>query len=291
MLQWVMERLPRGLAYALAVLVARFAFVFATEARERLHENLRQALPEASPAYLRRVTWLNFRNHSKAYADLMRLPRARVEALRPLLTIKGMEHLEAARARGRGVLVVSAHMGSWEVVAAIWSATIAPVSLFAEELEPAQLYEWYRRTRARLGISVLPVTQAGLREVLRALKAGEMVVTAIDRDVLGTGEKMNFFGRPAPIPTGPAAIALRRGTPLLPVSVYRLPDDTFEAEGFPPIFPEPTDDREADVRRVTAQLLRQLEAIIRAHPEQWHMPHRIWAEAHAEGSTQAVNAQ
>jgi lauroyl/myristoyl acyltransferase len=276
LLQWVMERLPRGLAYALAVLVARFAYLFVRTARRRLEENLRQVLPEGSPAYLERVTWLNFRNHSKAYADLMRLPRARIEELRPLLAVQGMEHLEAARAKGKGVLVVSAHMGSWEVVAAIWSASIGPVSLFAEELEPAALYEWYRKTRARLGISVLPVTRPGLREVLRALQAGEMVVTAIDRDVLGTGIEMDFFGRPARIPSGPASIALRHGTPLLPVYVYRLPDDTFRAEGTPPILPVNTGDREADTRRATAEVLRRLEVFIRAHPEQWHMPHEIW---------------
>jgi KDO2-lipid IV(A) lauroyltransferase len=276
-----MERLPRGLAYALAVLVARFAFVLARTARRRLEANLRLVLPEASPAYIQRVTWLNFRNHSKAYADLMRLPRARVESLRPLLALHGTEYLEMARAKGNGVLVVSAHMGSWEVVAAIWSATIGPVSLFAEELKPVELFEWYRRTRARLGISVLPVTRPGLREVLRALQAGEMVVTAIDRDVIGTGVELEFFDRPARIPTGPASIALRRGTPLLPVYVYRLPDDTYRAEGTAPIFPESTGDREADIRRLTAEVLRRLEAFIRAHPEQWHMPHEIWPADHA----------
>jgi KDO2-lipid IV(A) lauroyltransferase len=201
-----------------------------------------------------------------------------------------MEHLEAALSRGKGVLVVSAHMGSWEVVAAIWSATIAPVSLFAEELEPVELYDWYRRTRARLGISVLPVTQSGLREVLRALNAGEMVVTAVDRDVLGTGIRMNFFGRPASIPTGPAAIALRRGTPLLPVCVYRLPDDTYQAEGTPAIIPEATGNREADIRRVTAELVHRMEGFIRAHPEQWHLPHRIFDQRQAEGSGERVSA-
>src|SRR5438270_13254007 len=134
-LQWVMERLPRGLAYALAVLVARFAFLFARTARRRLEENLRHVLGDAPEADIRRLAWLNFRNHSKAYADLMRLPRARVESPRQLLTVEGENNLEAALALGHGVLVVGAHMGSWEEVAAIWSATIAPVSLFAEELE------------------------------------------------------------------------------------------------------------------------------------------------------------
>ena len=280
-MQWLVERLPRPLGYALAVMVARLAYVFARKARTELKRNLWVALPDLTPRELRRLAWRNFRNHSKAYADLMRLPVARVEDLRALLHIQGMEHLEAARARGRGVLVVSAHMGSWEVAAAIWSATVAPVSLFAEELEPRELYEWYRCTRARLGISVLPLNRSGLRQVLQALDSQEMVVTAIDRDILGTGVIVDFFGRPARIPDGPAAIALRKGTPLLPVAVYRLPDDTFQAYGYPPIFAEPTGDRVADVRRVTGELVRRLEEMIRAHPDQWHVPHPIWLEGAA----------
>ena len=275
-LQRIMEHLPRGLAYALAVAVARFAFVLARGARSSLQDNLRVALPEADRSELRRVTYQNFRNHAKAYADLMRLPVASVEDLRSLMHSTGWEHLEAARARGRGVLVVSCHMGSWEVAAAIWSSTMAPVNLFAEELEPRELYEWYRTTRARLGISVLPLSRAGLRKVLQALDAEEMVVTAIDRDILGTGILVDFFGRPARIPEGPASIALRRGTPLLPVCVYRLPDDTFQAVGYEPIFAEPTGDIRADIKRVTQELVRAMERMIREPPDQWHLPHRIW---------------
>lgn len=275
-LQRIMEHLPRALAYALAVAVARFAFVLARGARSSLQDNLRVALPEASRSELRRITYQNFRNHAKAYADLMRLPVSSVEDLRSLLHSTGWDNLEAARARGKGVLVVSCHMGSWEVAAAIWSSTVAPVNLFAEELEPRELYEWYRTTRARLGISVLPLSRAGLRKVLQALDAQEMVVTAIDRDILGTGILVDFFGRPARIPEGPASIALRRGTPLLPVCVYRLPDDTFQAIGYEPIFAQPTGDLRADIKRVTEELVRAMEGMIREHPDQWHLPHRIW---------------
>src|SRR5439155_760641 len=83
------------------------------------------ACPELDrdPAELRRISKLNFRNHAKAYADLMQLPRARVEAMRTRLKVQGWEHVDAARAQGKGALVVSCHMGSYEVVAAIWSAT------------------------------------------------------------------------------------------------------------------------------------------------------------------------
>jgi KDO2-lipid IV(A) lauroyltransferase len=275
--QSIVERLPRSWAYALAVFAARFAFWFSPLARPRLQFNLRVACPEISERELKHTTWLNFRNHAKAYADLMMLPRTRISDLRPLLQVKGMENLEAARALGKGVMAVSCHMGSYEVVSAIWAATLSPVSFFAEELEPRALFEWYRETRARLGISVLSLTVAGIRKVTQALHEKEMVITAIDRDIIGTGHLMPFFGRPAPIPLGTASIALRFGTPLLPVCVYRLPDDTFMAEAAPYVIAENTGDRKADEIRVTQQLLQHIEGFIRRHPEQWHVPHRIWA--------------
>ncbi|HZK74172.1 MAG TPA: hypothetical protein VFD88_09235 [Clostridia bacterium] len=274
--QSMVERLPRSWAYALAVFAARFAFWFSPLARPRLAFNLRVACPELDERELRRITWLNFRNHGKAYADLMMLPRAQVAAMRPLLKVQGWENLEEARALGKGVMAVSCHMGSYEIVAAIWAATLAPVSFFAEEMEPRALFEWYRDTRARLGISVLTLTVPGIRKVNQALHEREMVITAIDRDITGTGHVMPFFGRPAPIPLGTAAIALRLGTPLLPVCVYRLPDDSYMAEAAPLVLAESTGDRMADEIRVTQELLRHIEGFIRRHPEQWHVPHRIW---------------
>src|SRR5467141_3888958 len=276
--QSLVARLPRSWAYALALVAARFAWLFSPLARPRLEFNLKVACPELEndPAALRRLSWLNFQNHAKAYADLMQLPRARVEAMRPQLKVNGWENLEEARSVGKGVLVVSCHMGSYEVAAAIWSATLTPVSFFAEELEPRALFEWYRDTRARLGISVLTLDLGGIRKVLQALRDEEMVITAIDRDITGTGHVMPFFGRPAPIPLGPAAIARRLGTPLLPVCVTRLPDDSYLAEATPLVTVEQTDDPKADQIRATEQLLRRIETFIQAHPEQWHVPHRIW---------------
>ena len=73
-------------------------------------------------------------------------------------------------------------------------------------------------------------------------------------------------------------MSLRRGTPILPVYVFRLDDDRLKAVGLPPILEEPTGDREADVQRITARLLRHLEDFIREHPDQWHLPHRIWED-------------
>jgi lauroyl/myristoyl acyltransferase len=281
LVQSLVERMPRPWAYALALVAARIAWWFSPLARPRLEFNLKVACPELEndPKALRRLSLLNFRYHAKAYADLMLLPKTKVESMSSHLKVLGLEHLEQARALDKGVLVVSCHMGSYEVASAIWSATLTPVSFFAEELEPRALFEWYRDTRARLGISVLTLDHGGIRKVLQALRDQEMVITAIDRDITGTGYLMPFFGRLAPIPLGPAAIALRLGTPLFPVCVYRLPDDTYQAEGAPLVFAKNTGDPRADQVRATQELLRHIEGFIQKHPEQWHVPHRIWPES------------
>ncbi|HLY52902.1 MAG TPA: hypothetical protein VKQ31_07840 [Steroidobacteraceae bacterium] len=278
-MQSIVERLPHAWAYALAVTAARLAWWFSPLARPRLEYNLKIACPELAEDQreLHRISRLNFRHHAKAYADLMMLPRTPVETMRPRLKVQGWEYLEEARSLGKGVLAVSCHMGSYEVCAAIWSATLAPVTLFAEELEPRELFEWYRDTRARLGISVLTLDFGGIRKVLQALEDQEMVITAIDRDITGTGYLMPFFGKLASIPLGPAAIALRLGTPLFPVCVYRLPDDTYMAEGGPLVHATPTGNPKADQVRATGELLRHIEGFIQRHPEQWHVPHRIWS--------------
>src|SRR5258708_12458842 len=93
--QSLVERLPRPWAYALAVAAARFAWWFSPLARPRLEYNLKVACPELEndPAQLHRISWLNFRNHAKAYADLMQLPSAHIESMRPMLTITPPTHL------------------------------------------------------------------------------------------------------------------------------------------------------------------------------------------------------
>src|SRR5258708_37458866 len=189
-MQSIVERLPRSWAYALAVLAARFAWMFSPLARPRLDYNLAIVCPELKPVELRKVSWTNFRNDAKAYADLMMLPRLNVEAMRPLMHVDGLENLAHARAMGKGVLVVSCHMGSYEVASAIWSATVSPVSLFAEELEPRALYEWYRDTRARLGISVLALHLGGFRKGNAALIEQESAITPIHPGIPGPGHPM-----------------------------------------------------------------------------------------------------
>src|SRR5260370_42043371 len=97
------------------------------------------------------------------------------------------------------------------------------------------------------------------RKVAQAQQEKEMGVPAIDRHITGTCHVMQFFGRPAAIPLGPAALSLRLGTPLLPVCVYGLQDDTYTAEAAPPMIAQATHDAKADADGVTQTLLSHIE--------------------------------
>ncbi len=114
--QSIVERLPRAWAYALAVFAARFAWWFSPLARPRLEYNLKVACPEANPAEIRRLSWLNFRNHAKAYADLMMLPRTRVVEMRPLMHVEGWEHLSGTATPERGLASASC-LSTWRACA------------------------------------------------------------------------------------------------------------------------------------------------------------------------------
>ncbi|MFN2582275.1 MAG: phosphatidylinositol mannoside acyltransferase, partial [Candidatus Dormibacteria bacterium] len=113
------------------------------------------------------------------------------------------------------------------------------------------------------------------REVLRCLKGGVDVAMAIDRDLIGNGEQVPFFGACAPIPVGVVEIAVRAGAPIVPVILYRN-DRRVRARIYPEVRYSSDAPREQEVRRVTAEVLALFERVIREHPDQWHVLDRIW---------------
>ncbi|HVD00091.1 MAG TPA: hypothetical protein VNG93_02945 [Candidatus Dormibacteraeota bacterium] len=275
--QPLVARVPLAAAYAAAGVVVPLASPFARRPLGHLRANLRRVLPELSTVELERLLRANLREYLRDYVDLMRLPSVSTPELAARVEFEGEANLWAALSHGRGALFLSVHAGPWELVAAAAGRRLVPASILAEELQPPAMMEWYRRTRGRFNLSVLPLNRGGLRQALKALERNEIVVAAIDRDILGSGARLDFFGAPAPIPTGPASIALRRSVPIIPFSARRLPDGRCLGEAGEPILPHQTGgDLATEVSQLTARVLRLLEARIRAHPDQWHVLHSIW---------------
>src|SRR5437879_7510504 len=115
LIEGIIARTPRRLAYAIGVVTSTLAFPLLARQRQALESNLHHVLPEMPGPQLRKLAWRNWLNYTKAWIDFFKIPRMDRRKLGTLLTPSGLENLDAAMARGKGVIVVAPHMGSWEL--------------------------------------------------------------------------------------------------------------------------------------------------------------------------------
>jgi KDO2-lipid IV(A) lauroyltransferase len=192
--------------------------------------------------------------------------------------VRGAEHVEAAAAQGRGILLLTAHLGNWELLAASHALEKWPLSVMIRPLDSALLDPLIERFRLRSGVELI-AKRHGLRDALDALRRGRMVGILLDQNASRReGVFVPFFGIPASTSRGMAVIALRSGAPVLPVFIRRLPGGRHVVQLEPPV-PAPSD---GDAVAYTAAFNRAIEAAIRQAPEQWFWLHRRWKTRPAE---------
>jgi len=193
---------------------------------------------------------------------------------------RGIHHLFEAIDRGRGVILALPHLGSWEYGAVWIGARGVPLTTVAELLEPPELYEWFVEQRAQLGLTVLPLGAHASTELLKVLRGGGVVALLADRDIAGDGVDVEFFGSRTKIPGGPATLALRTGAALLACAIYMRPGGGHLIVVRPPIDAERRGKLREDIARTSQALAHELEALIAAAPEQWHVFQPNWPDEH-----------
>lgn len=269
--------LPAPMASGAASTLARVLWAAMPERRRTVARHLRRVRgPELRGARLRRATREVFVSYARYWLEAFRMPDETPESLEARMSIEGLEHLEEAYASGNGVVLATPHLGGWDFGGA-WLGRhgYRPVAV-AEVLEPPELFEWFVEWRERLGVEIVPATAQAGTAVLEALREGRVVTLVADRDILGSGVEVEFFGEVTTLPAGPAVLALRTGAPILPVAVY------FEASGHhagvvrPPLSVSREGRFRDDVTRVTADMAAELELLIRRAPEQWHLLQPNW---------------
>jgi lauroyl/myristoyl acyltransferase len=290
----VVGALPRPIADGLAIAAADLVRIVRPRTLDGLRANLRHVLPEASEREISRIARRNLRNLARSWVDVLELPTR--DDLGPQdLHIRYLERYHVASERGRGCVIVSLHLGAWEQGIAAWTTMGHGMGLLAEALRPPELFEHLAETRRRRGVGVIPIDAAAMREgdpatarrlgahamreVMRVLRRGDDLAIAMDRDITGTGEPMRFFDADAPIPLGVVDVAIRAGAGIIPVLLPRRPGGGLLAIVCPEVTYDVDAPRDAEVRRVTAEILRLFELIIRLCPDQWNVLTPIWPEA------------
>lgn len=272
--------LPRPLAYHLAGLVLEFAFLLWPAGRRAMRENLRAVLARDDPAVLAYWAARQQRRYGAYLVDAARLETlgataARAEC-RDALHSPDWPTVEAAIQAGP-VIFALMHLGNWDVCAGALAARMPPGSAAflvpAEPLKHPALDATMRRTRAALGLELLPATGSGGR-LLRALKRGQSVALLIDRP-LGPrhqGVDVTFCGQPCRLSAGMARLALASGAPVIAAGAVRRASGSFLFEGFATVAlaPPPTGARARDIQALTQAVLDAFAPWVRRHPDQWY---------------------
>jgi lauroyl/myristoyl acyltransferase len=273
-------RLPLPVLYGVLGAVAAIAYRLAPGPRRNIDANLRHVMPEASDAKRRSVAKRILRNVSLYYADVAHLPRMDLkEFFEKRFVFQGLdEHLRPAIARGKGAIILGAHMGNPEL--AIQAMAHIGIHVFAltEPVHP-RVSKLMDRHRASQGLTFAPVSVGSVKRVFQTMKRGGVVALMGDRDIEGPKERLPFFGVPTLMPTGPIEVGLRTGAPILPCFCARKSKYVIEAWVEAPLVLNRSDDFEADVRAGMIEYIERLEARLRADPGQWAVIEAIWNDA------------
>jgi KDO2-lipid IV(A) lauroyltransferase len=264
----VVRLLPAALADRVCVALARLVFHAGLPARRAQEANLARLLGDATRAAIRSRARESFEHFALALSDVLRLDSMAPEALAGAIEIHGGEHLEAARAAGRGVILVSAHLGNWEWGAA-WLATRGlRVHLVARAHGSPGVERLFRRLRRGWGVSVLPA-DAPWSEAARALRRGEWVAVMADRPALGLG-KAGPASRSNSACAFAATLARRTGALVLPAVMIHLPGRRYAACFEPALaLARTAAGARAGDAGPGADVGAILRRVLRRHPGQW----------------------
>ena len=295
---WLAGKVPRRVRLAVAGPAAELIYFGWVSKRHATIANMAQVLGtsprDPRARQLARHSWRNF---GRYISDFLYLPNTTKEAIvartRDTTPPPGSFALiDEARAAGKGAIVVSAHLGAYDV-AAIVVASHSPVHLIVESLRDPRMDEMWQEQRRKFGMELLYMERTP-RPILRALQQNGVVAVAVDRPLSpNEGVQVTFFGRQCWVPGGIAQIALKSGAAVVPGScIYdEHYSSTYYLGGGPVIFPEPSGDRKADTVALMQRIFDALETQIRERPDQWAMFRRFWPKEVAVPRAELVPAE
>jgi KDO2-lipid IV(A) lauroyltransferase len=250
-------------------------YVGSARLRRTALSNLSLALSaHMSEADIRQLCRSSFRVFSKDVVEFLSSSHVTREELRRRVELRGEEFLRSALKGGKGVILLSAHFGNWEWMAARISADGIPVS-FVRRLDSDPATEALIDSAQRHNnIKIIP--KHDVRAALRSLRDNEVLLMLADQNAGSAGIRVPFFGCPASTFPGVAALAIRTGTPVIPGFAVRKPDDNHVVTFYPALQQLPGKDNQEKIRANTVLYTKVIEDQIRRHPDHWIWFLRRW---------------
>ena len=269
--------MPGGLARLLAGMLSFLVYCFLGRLRRVGERNLELAFPEIPSQKRAEILRGVYRHLGWQLVEFCRMSRYTAANTRNWIRTEGLEHYLAAQARGKGVLVVTGHLGAWELSSFYHSLMGYPMGMVIRRLDNRRLDEFVNEIRCLHGNRVLHKDDYA-RGLLTAMRAGETVGILMDTNMTPPqGVFVDFFGRQACTASGLARVALKTGAAVLPGFMLWEPIERKYVLHFGPelVFTR-NKDHDADILAATQQCAAATEAWIRRYPDQWLWIHRRW---------------
>lgn len=291
-LQLLLRLVPRRLALAFGRLVGFAAWAVDGRHRRVALQNVEACLPEiADPRARARIVRRCFSHFGAVAVDCLLLPYRKVGDVDRIAAWEGVDHLRRAHLRGKGVFVISGHLGNWEMVALLQGWVGLPMAMVTRPLDNPFLERLFAQGRTRSGNEIIHKRMA-VRGILRALRDGWCIALLIDQDFPESDRVfVDFFGRKAATAPTLGLLGLRTGAPIVPVVSRLLPDGRYSIRYLPAIDPAEGVDRESGVLDIMSRCTALLENEIRQNPEQWLWMHRRWKTRPRERAAGGVPAE
>jgi Kdo2-lipid IVA lauroyltransferase/acyltransferase len=280
-LAWVILKslgaLPRSMALSAGKMFGYLAPIFLPHLRRHAEINLRLALPGFDRRNRERIERGVFRNLGRLLGEISQFPSFNRDNISSIVAYEGLDNFLSAKAQGRGVILLTGHIGAWELSVYAHSIYGYEMSFLARRVDNPLVERLAESYRSRYGNHSID-KKGSMREVLKTLKSGGVVGILADlNSSRDEGLFCDFFGVPACTTAGVATLALRTGAVVLPGyliwdEVARIHRLHFEE----PVETIDTGNQREDVIINTARYTKVLEAIIRRYPDQWLWIHRRW---------------
>lgn len=282
---FVARLFPRKLFLKIGKGFGSFAHLLDRRHRKIALINISKAMPELSKEQGDHTIRECYRWFGMYLFDLLHSIRGYDSKFLEKCEYEGLEHLEAAYAKKKGVLLYTAHYGGWEINAQANSYKGFPMNVIARKLDNPFLEKMLTKFRTATGNGVID-KKDGFRPMLRTLKEGKGIAILIDQNVT-TEDRIfvNFFDRPASTTPALALLKLKTDADIIPCFAAPLPDGRYHFRYGAPVQATLTGDRKEDIFRITQACTKIIEDEIRRYPQYWLWMHRRWK---TQPSTQEI---
>jgi len=285
---WIVAHVPAGLARWVIATGSQAGYLLWPTKRAWSNQNFgRVAGLAPDDRKVRRLALAAYREYARYLVEVMRLESLSVDEAVARVIQPDLDRIEEAwKASPGGLIFALGHVGNNEAVAAGVANRGWPISVVADDSSFPEMFERFRRLREAWGVHVIP--WRNLREIFGVLKRGEMLALLVDWGYRSDGVPVRLFGAWTTLPAGPASLAAKTNSVILPVAIRRGDDGMFHVS-FSPIITVASAGP-ADIQRATQQMADALTATIGAAPEQWYSFKPIWPPTDEEAAELAHRA-